>query len=427
MYFKGVLCSGIHCADLQQKNKQDNSHATFPAVPDHGKHDAASDCAYTPRALEKTFIFPDPETFSLHELINKGNLISGGVSGTIRVVRGEAYQQENIQVRLSFRANEDFAAEQIRYAVTDSSLSIEVPGLERNDRPFFREPCLGVGIIISIAPGVQLENFQIITDDFHVNLTSESDVAILNTTEIVLHRGGSLSSDHFDSRRTIVDAGNGAVKGSFALRDLLSITTLSGMIDVSVDPQNNSQAYPAPAESVFRSVDGAITVAFPSSDSLEAASVPDRDFRTTVESTSGAIRGSFLHGSSTKIQSSSGSIEASIQPLHADSDTSTIETKTESSRIGIRVSESLYEPQIPIRHLSSFHQSGSGSIKLEYPKVWEGKIRGTTGSGKAVLEGKDVQVLSKSNRKVLAMKGYGKSELGFQSSSGRVYARVGER
>ncbi|KAI9658892.1 MAG: hypothetical protein M1821_001852 [Bathelium mastoideum] len=378
-----------------------------------------------------------PEAFRFRESIFRDDFIAGRHSGNIRVVPGPSDQRNNVEVRLSFSTSDNYGVKQIRYAVTDSSLSLETPIFKKLWSSFLGEACVDVSVMISIAPGVELENFEINSYNSHLHLMSGIDAAILNTTDITLTRG-SLLSDHFDSRRTIINVGSGSVTGVYALRDLLSITTGSGKIEVSVDPKNGSETYPAPAESVFQSRDGAIAVGFPTSNSLPFAEhkalglwnsgeIPDRDFRTTVSASSGSVKGSFLHGSSTKLRSSSGSIEASVHPLHAGSDMTTIETESDSGHIALHVSEPFFEPNVPMRHLSSSHCTRSGSIKLQYPHAWEGKIHGASRSGKLSLEGKDVEIVELEDGKVLARKGYGQSELSFQSRSGSVHVRVGDR
>ena len=403
-------------------------------MPDKGHGSLSSACPYTAHAEEKVFSFSEPETFSFQEFIDNDDLISGGVDGTIHIQRGSATQQNNLEVRLSIRTSDHYVIKNIRYATTDTSLSINTPTLEQVESSGVGNPCLGVSALILIAPGVELGNLQIDTAHFDLHVLSGIDVSILNTTDITLIRG-SLSSSHLDSRKTVVDVVSGSVKGVFALRDLLSITTKSGMIDVSVDPKNASGIYPAPAESIFRSSAGAITVGFPTSISAVnertpgiwySGSVPDRDFRTRVTSNAGAINGIFLHGRSTKLQSNSGSITASIHPLHAGSETTTIGTESNVGRTAVHISAPLFEPETPLRHLLSSHSSTSGSIQLEYPQMWEGKIRGGTGSGIISLEGKDVDLILDMDRKVLARKGFGRSELGFRTGSGSVHVNVGD-
>ena len=448
----------IFVANVRQENQEGGPHATLPTIP--GPHKGIpkngspgndspgngypdegtppTDCLYTARAQERTFTFAEPKAFSFQEFIDSDDLIPGGVSGILRIVSGTPNQRHNVEVRLSFRTSDHYTVKQIRYAVTDTSLSIKTPEIKETKMTGLGYPCLGVSATISIAPGVELENLRINTANFDLDLPSGVDASILNTTDITLVRG-SLSSSHLDSRKTIIDVVSGSVKGVYTLRDLLSITTKSGLIDVSVDPKNASEIDPAPAESVFHSTAGAITVGFPTSQSppnaanpgpipglWHSGSVPDRDFRTHVTSTSGSIDGVFLHGSSTTLRSSSGAITASIHPLHASAEMTTISTESEYSRTAVQVSAPLFEPETPVRHLSSWHRSGSGSIQLQYPQTWEGKIRGVRGSGKVSLVGRGVEVIVDVGRKLLAMKGYGQSELGFQTSSGSVSLAVGD-
>ncbi|KAL9076664.1 MAG: hypothetical protein Q9157_003581 [Trypethelium eluteriae] len=433
-----IASIGIVLIVLILRNDVDTPGTTLPTIPDRGEEDLPPRCAYKAEAQERLFTFSAPEAFSFQEFIDNDGSIPGGVEGVIRVVPGAPTQTHNLEVRLFFRTSDHYTVKHVRYAVTDTSLSIRTPEIAQTKKSSSGKPCLGISATISVAPGVELENLQINSANFNLNVFAGLDTTILNTTDITLVRG-SLSSFNLESRNTIIDLVSGDVKGVFALRDLLSISTKSGTVDASVEPKNASEIYPAPAESIFRSDSGSITVAFPTSKFTSTSlregpipglwysgTVPDRDFRTRATSSSGDIRGIFLHGSSTTLRTSSGSIKASIHPLHAPSEKTTIDTASHSGDTAIDVSAPLFDSDVPMRHLSSSHYTESGKIQLEYPQVWEGDLRGVKGTGHVSLAGRQLEIITETWRRIHAKKGHGQSDLGFHSETGDIQVIVGD-
>ncbi|KAL9094454.1 MAG: hypothetical protein Q9165_003304 [Trypethelium subeluteriae] len=428
----------VFTSNWSNRNDVDTPGTTLPTIPDHGEEDLPSRCALKAEAQERIFPFSAPEAFSFQEFIDNDGSIPGGLEGVVRVVPGAATQRHNLEVRLSYRTSDHYTIKHVHYAVTDTSLSIRTPEIARTKKSSSGKPCLGISVTISVAPGVELENLLVNSANFDLNIFAGLDTKILNTTDVTLVRG-SLSSFHLESRKTVIDVVSGDVKGVFALRDLLSISTKSGTVDVSVDPKNASEIYPVPAESVFRSESGSITVGFPTSKSTStllqkgavpglwrSGTVPDRDFRTRVTTNSGDVRGIFLHGSSTTLRTSSGSIAASIHPLHAPSEKTTIDTASQSGDTAIDVSAPLFDSDVPLRHLSSSHYTESGKIQLEYPQAWEGDLRGVKGTGHVSLEGRQVEIITETWRSIHAKKGHGQSDLGFHSETGDIQVIVGD-
>ncbi|KAI9699223.1 MAG: hypothetical protein M1820_007195 [Bogoriella megaspora] len=450
-----ILLIGIIATAVKSKssneNDDDHPHGTFPSIPSLPKPEPdrstrPSACPYTSYFDHRHFSFDDPESFLLDERIDGEDLILGGVSGMIRLAPGSNTQKHNIEVEVSYATSDNWVIRKIDVATTETALIVRTPSLTREARSSFNNPCLDVVIDVSVAPGVELENLAINSANLGLHLRSGVDISVSNTTAI--NARGSVAAAWFDSRKTIIHSGSGSVSGVYSLRDLLSITTESGSINVSVDPKNASDQYPRPAESIFNSAQGSITVKFPTADTTTRAKksflpetggmwsfgVPDRDYRTTVTTKTGSIHGSFLHGSATKLITTSGSITASVYPLHASSEMSGLGTVTRSGTTRLHVHDPLLESGVPVRHLYSSHDSGSGSLHLQFPSVWEGTIKGVAESGSIHVVGKGVEVIEEGRRdvgfigpfahRILAKKGHGQSEIGFSSGSGSVSVKI---
>lgn len=137
---------------------------------------------------------------------------------------------------------------------------------------------------------------------------------------------GGLHAHTFISRKTRIDLGSGSTSGTYALRDLLSIKT------------------------------------------------------TTINAGTGSVSGTFIHGSSTDLKPTSGSITADITPYEADTSSSTLRTFTKSGMMAMNLRSPYRNRGTVISSLTNSHKSNSGSIKLTYPQAREGRIEGGTNS-----------------------------------------------
>jgi len=176
---------------------------------------------------------------------------------------------------------------------------------------------------------------------------------------------------------------------------------------------------PTNPELVIESQSGSVNINLPAFDA------PERDYRVSINSSSGLVGGHILHGGMTSIFSNSGRIEVQITPYAADAYASTIRTSTMSSVQNISMLSPANELGVSIKNMSSFHTSTSGSLTLHYPKEWEGTIEGHTESGSLQLHGGNLDIIrqnstNKVGHYVLAKKGKGNSTLSFQTGSGSV-------
>ena len=220
-----------------------------------------------------------------------------------------------------------------------------------------------------------------------------------------------------NSRETNIHLTSGSVSGSYPLYDILDISTVSGSIDIDVDPKAAEEDSVQPAVLRLSSKSGSIRAL------TSTISVPDRDYQTTLRSLNGGIDATLLHGSYTSLRSLNGRINADLYPYgHNDSRTD-INTHCQSGSTDVTVHSSLSHPKDPIKKLRSQHHGLSGSVSLWYPAQWQGKVKGSTLSGSVDLDWDGLKVLRDEKkgwikRTVEAVRGEGESQMTVSSKSG---------
>jgi putative adhesin len=219
-------------------------------------------------------------------------------------------------------------------------------------------------------------------------------------------------ANHWDLRKRQIDTGSQSLTADFDLLDLLSIRSSSGSLSIGVHPQPADKENPVPAELLVRSSSGSVNVNF------LAFAVPAREYQVSINSDSGSIGGTILHGRKTSIASKSSGIHVQLAPYESGDYASTLNARTVSGHQGVTVLSPSLHPGTSIKAMSSFHSTESGSLALRYPREWEGTIEGRTGSGSLNLHGNDVDIISQSGHYVYAKKGNGSSRLSFHTESG---------
>ncbi|KAL1971180.1 hypothetical protein VTN77DRAFT_132 [Rasamsonia byssochlamydoides] len=260
------------------------------------------------------------------------------------------------------------------------------------------------------------------------------------------------SSAENASREIIVDKGSETIWGHWPLYDLLSLTTTTGAIAVSIEPQPADPKHPdKPARVVLQTVSGSIAVSF---SSPRAASIPERDvkmadftsnsskepegskkpsqrssyaaghnhgsdefiplpprpYELEIKTESGLITGRFIFSTSASVVSQSGSIQALFIPVVFDGDNKSnafLVTRTSTGSQHIELSEPVVVSSGNIHHsrlvaspegklsgyATSSHSTGSGSIQIAYPSSWAGTVHATTPRGGSIcLDGPGLQV-----------------------------------
>jgi DUF4097 and DUF4098 domain-containing protein YvlB len=231
---------------------------------------------------------------------------------------------------------------------------------------------------------------------------------------------------YWSSRRTIIEFISGSIQGTFALRDLLSLKTISGNIDAAVDPKKADPGRVLPAEFSAVSTSGNVDVQFPTT-----GDIPSRDFRARLETVSSSIRGEYIAGSSTSVHSVSGDIDAHLLPFYTDDQPNNIHTDSGSGRTNLNVLPPYFENSWPSHASEHRSTSTSGSIGVVYPQLWEGSIDGRTTSGTISIKGRGVKIINDESfgpvlKHVVARKGSGSGHMGFKTVSGNIDVRVGD-
>jgi len=240
---------------------------------------------------------------------------------------------------------------------------------------------------------------------------------------LIFNRGWGESNslqamNHREVRKRRIDTGSQGLDADFDLFDLLSIRSSSGSINIGVYPQPAGEN-PEPAELLINSHSGSISVKF------ATFNMPERNYHVSINSHSGSIGGTILHGQSTSIESKSARIDMQLAPYGTADCSSTLSTTTFSGGQDITLLSPEMDRGASIKEMSSIHSTTSGSLVLRYPKEWEGTVEGHTQSGGLQLHGGDLDIIHRhslpsAGHSVLAKKGKGNGTLKFHTGSGSV-------
>ncbi|KAF2503392.1 hypothetical protein BU16DRAFT_577195 [Lophium mytilinum] len=378
-------------------------------------------CTSKYHTTSEDFDFGTPHSFSIQELLSDPLYKLGTISGTLHVMKAPKGQKSGLTGNLVMATPDFVEIEELRYVKTDTSFQIKEPIVKKYEA-FYRSVCLRIELYLYVSPGVRLEKLTANAHHLSVQIYDGVDIEVTNETTIQLD-AGSLDAHPFRSREITIDLRSGAVTGRYALMDLLSIKTKSGMISVDVEPKEADKDHPTAAVFRAESLSGLVKVDFDTFD------IPARDYKTAIVSRSGLVSAVLIHGSSTDIKVGSGSITADIIPFEADAGLSTLNTNTRSGMTKVTLKPPYKNPGTAISRLTSSHTARSGAMVLHYPQEWEGAINGGTHSGSLTLYGEDVEIIhfggGYAGKTVKAKKGRGNSTLEFDTWSGSVEVTVG--
>nr|POE88406.1 hypothetical protein CFP56_11634 [Quercus suber] len=377
-------------------------------------------CSYSSLTSSVAFDFQSPASFSLSEFLQESESFSGGIYGKISVSNADSLQKPSLRVWVTYATTASWRVSGVNHVVTDTSLDLHLPVLRKQSQAGNRRPCLYLDIRIEVKEGTILEDWSIATTNLDISMDEAlfnhtdpgDDLKITDASSITTTRGkvGGVWS----SRNTKIETHSGSVKGRFAWMDLLSIRTFSGSIDVAVEPREADPQRSAAAEYVAWTYTGSIqTVVQTKSPDTD---LPIREYRTRVQTSSGRISGTYIHGITTSFSTNSGSVDVDILPIDTRLiNTTKLSTNTKDTRITMLRTDTLsgttvlrlrspFSPQAlqtlsgdddkqhaaVIDTLKSRHKSKSGSISLTYPEEWTGEIEGESSSGHITVEGRGV-------------------------------------
>ena len=360
-------------------------------------HPDTSTCSFNSfRAI--TFDFERMTEFSMVEFLEPRDYRSTRVTGAIRVTVGDFDQDSDIRVWISEATMLPWQIDGITYIRSSGGLLLQAPLMSGTgrERPS-QSPCLDLYIQVSIRPGLNLLDFEIASGNLNVHVDSNSlnseiqdsssSIRVTNRTEIAVLRG-NIKAAAWSSRETYVNAVSGHVGGNFSLLDVVDVRTHSGEIDIAVNPQEADNQWPGPARFVALANSGAINVQFPTE-----TDIPQRHYITRIETASGRIRGSYILGATTSLNSLSGSVKAELLPFYTSNNGSKLDIKSTSGSIDMYIKQA--HPNSSHSWAGTTHaiRSSTGAITLHY-EGWEGVFEGQSISGNIRLKGQDWRIIS---------------------------------
>ncbi|KAL6713484.1 hypothetical protein ACLMJK_008949 [Lecanora helva] len=366
--------------------------------------------------------FTDPNRFAFTQksqgTANQIQRTSGSVKiiGSVEVRNTVRLTGSYVHVDLDIRGSDPQLNSALAVAKTDASLVIKTPEKLATNRVSVgavQVPCLYISAVITINTGAKLQKLGITTESLAVLFRPGLDYS----ESRVVGTKTQFDSKSSYSRDTIIDVASASVTGTFPLYDLLSIHTNTGSISVDVVPKNASRVTVKPAALRLSSNSGSVRNTIPTS------SVPDRDYQTSISTSSGSIDAVILHGLRTSLRSINGRISAQLYPYGHNNSRSDIEVHSTSGNKDIRIRPSISHPLDPLRKLYGYYRGVSGSLNLFYPAQWQGSIDGTTSTGSINLNWQGLKVVKdgsdgSAKRRVQAVRGKGEGRLEFHETSG---------
>jgi DUF4097 and DUF4098 domain-containing protein YvlB len=378
-----------------------------------------SHCGKKSESTNQIWDFNQPSEFIFYESIEGDDHLLAGISGETHLLPAPADQVSDVRVNFSIATSQPLAVDSVRFSQSRNTLMLNGVSLEWPTTASTN--CMVMTSLVYVKPGLNWKNLHIESRNTRVLIHEDLNL-VVDTTTITLAKG-SLKAAIVDSRKTIIDIVSGSVSGIYALRDLLSIHTQSGSINVGVEPQDALKDDVKPATLDVLSRSGSVKIEYPTT------GLPDRDYKTSIDASMGSVTATLVHGSATTINAYSGSIKAEIIPYNASDTPSTLSTYTLSGSTRVKVMSPFNNPGANISSLSSSHKGKSGSINLWYPQEWTGTLEGGTQSGSLKVQGKDVNIIREgrgaAGRHIVAEKGDGESKLDFATMSGSCMVQVG--
>jgi hypothetical protein len=196
------------------------------------------------------------------------------------------------------------------------------------------------------------------------------------------------------------------------LYDVLDLSTTSGSIRINVEIQPGDK----PAVLRLATQSGSVRVHIGGSGGVVsrfrlADSVSKRTFQTDIQTQSGSVGGSLVHGNggSTSISTASGSMTVTLYTVGVsgtDAD-STITTTSNSGSQRIALKSEVSSIGTPVRAVQANHVAhGSASIYIDYSREWEGTVHTRVlGSGSLGVSGRNLETQCQGRRECWGRRG----------------------
>jgi DUF4097 and DUF4098 domain-containing protein YvlB len=281
------------------------------------------------------------------------------------------------------------------------------------------EPCISVVATISVAPSTNISSFDIDTVVLPVEL--KKSLQLISNNIFIHSTAGSISSETtgLNSRKIEVETTSNTISGSYSLADLLALKTVSGAVNVDIEPKEAGPEEHA-GTLLIRTGSGTIEA------NTITSRIPNRKFTTQVHTVSGSVSGNFLLGASSNIDSASGSINAELYTAGDVANRSCIVNSVSGS-----IHSTIHDDSYKLGTVRSNFQSRTGKVDVQFPSAWEGHIQAETKTGSIDIAGDGVKIIKDTSafpgfgKVVIAEKGDGYSNLSTETINGAISVRIG--
>ncbi|EUC34043.1 hypothetical protein COCCADRAFT_36202 [Bipolaris zeicola 26-R-13] len=384
-----------------------------------------SKCGKEYRVKTEWYDFGKPSELNIQEAIHQLDGSYKRVAGWIHIAQAPAEQAPGtVQVKMSYAISSTVDINSVPYTQTPSGLTIGDPSFPDGfDGVRPGKACLGMSVVIYVAPGVSMKTLKVSSNHMGMQVHNGANFTVTDSTSISLTTG-TLDAGAFYSRQTHLQTISGSISGMYALFDLLSVKTKSGSVNINVEPQEAANGSSSPAVFMVDTLSGSIRTDF------KRKHIPERDYKTFINTTVGSVDGTFIHGSRTEINSIAGLVTADIVPFKSGDYQSEIYTQTHSGQTSLTLRTPYKAKKTPMTGLVSTHLSTSGALDITYPEEWTGHVDGTSLNGALHLQGKGLELLNENDtpgkNHVEAKKGDGASTLSFDTTSGECQIKIGK-
>lgn len=340
-----------------------------------------------------TSLNKDENFLSLIERLNNPRF-----TGVARIIAAPDAQEKDVVISIAYAVPTDFTISNIGFSSSEEGLLIANPTF--NPDPYGSNgglTCVDVDLIISVKRTAILDylylsvtHLGIFVDQNIFDYENPGNGLVIKESTHLETTSGRILAGFIDGRNTTIVTQSGRVTGRFSLYDNLKISTASGGVNVEVEPQPAPKDNPSlPAVLSISTYSGRVTVKLPK---VTDKKVPNRDYQTSIHTSSGGISGNIYAGSDTRIASYSGRFELDVQPFvfEAESDSKkesnnfhqVLRTETTSSGTHLKVLEPFFPSgRRSLLFMNASHTAYSGSIDLLYPHTWSGAVSATAVSG----------------------------------------------
>ncbi|KAM0719784.1 hypothetical protein Q7P37_003917 [Cladosporium fusiforme] len=369
-----------------------------------------------------TQVFDKVESFSLFERIETAGRL-GGKGLWIEPAPEE--QTADIVVSVSYEAPWPNRVTSPNWERTDSSIRLGSPTLSNSFmsvlNPF--ESSLSITVVLYVRTNLALQSLSIETTSLGINSSRLFDSCNANLTidtTTITSPSQPVQLQGWNSRKTTIHTVSSGITGTYTLLDLLSLSSVSGTVNARVIPGEADPSHPAPAHLKVSTASSSVRIEYPPF--LSTSPIPDREYHSSISTTSGSIAGEYLLGATTSLTTLSGSIDADFLP--SGSHNARLETSSGSGTTHVCVLSG--ENESELEGLRSEHKSSSGSVKAVFADEWEGRITESSGSGSVKVAGPDLVVDDSRAGHMVAHKGDESSgRIDVQTGSGSVDVTIG--